>query len=395
MRRRRKTTSGAPGRCCASAPEGSDLRSVGDADRLGSRVGIAHVARGRPARRQRVRCPLGPHGPALRRPDPNRARGGGGAGGADRRDLHDPPRVPPPLAGAARWRCRHAPRAAPARVPDRPDHRLQRGHRAAVARVRVRRAVRRRDLLVARRPLEAGPADLPRVLRRARRRAARGGLRRRRRERRARGRPPRRDGGRADPSPRRVAVVGARRLGRAAHHVHPGRARRALWLMARVRRSRRPAPALELLDATLPELRRGLTASAARTVAYELFEKLGYGAVAVTDRTAVLAFVGAGADHHGRGDTPMRPVYESMTRGEPLLAPLAIRTECGHPACPLGAAAVVPLQLIGGAAGAVVAYSTDGSPLDESAVDILGSLGRQLSAQLQLSELHAATSTAL
>src|SRR6476659_9811269 len=104
--------------------------------------------------------------------------------------------------------------------------------------------------------------------------------------------------------------------------------------MPRVRRPRRRAPALELLDATLPELRRGLTASAARTVAYELFEKLGYGAVAVTDRNEVLAFVGAGADHHGAGDTPMRPVYESITRGEPLLAPLGIRTECSHPACP-------------------------------------------------------------
>src|SRR5712671_1810014 len=102
--------------------------------------------------------------------------------------------------------------------------------------------------------------------------------------------------------------------------------------MPRVRRPRRQAPVLELLEATLPELRHGLTERAARTVAYELFEKLGYGAVAVTDRHKVLAFVGAGADHHGAGDRPMRPVYEAITRGEPLLAPLAIRTECGHPA---------------------------------------------------------------
>ena len=162
-----------------------------------------------------------------------------------------------------------------------------------------------------------------------------------------------------------------------------------------MRRRRRQAPALELLDATLPELRRGLTESAARTVAYELFEKLGYGAVAVTDTHEVLAFVGAGADHHGAGDRPIRPVYEAIARGAPLLAPLGIRTECPHPACPLGAAAVVPLQLLDGAVGAVVAYSTAGSPLDESAVETLESLGRQLSAQLQLSELHSATTTAL
>lgn len=162
-----------------------------------------------------------------------------------------------------------------------------------------------------------------------------------------------------------------------------------------MRRRRRGTPALELLDATLPELRRGLTESAAQTVAYQLFEKLGYGAVAVTDTHEVLAFVGAGADHHGAGDRPIRPVYESIARNAPLLAPLGIRTECENPACPLGAAAVVPLQLLDGPAGAIVAYGTAGSPLDEPAVETLESLGRQLSAQLQLSELHTATTTAL
>ena len=165
--------------------------------------------------------------------------------------------------------------------------------------------------------------------------------------------------------------------------------------MPRVRRPRRQAPALELLEVTLPELRRGLTESAARTLAYELFEKLGFGAVAVTDTHEVLAFVGAGADHHGPGEQPIRPVYEALAQSRPLLAPLGIRTECLHPACPLGAAAVVPLQLTDGPAGAVVAYATDGSPLDETVVATLDLLGTQLSAQLQLSELHSATTTAL
>ena len=145
--------------------------------------------------------------------------------------------------------------------------------------------------------------------------------------------------------------------------------------MPRVRRPRRQAPALELLAATLPELRRGLTESAARTLAYELFEKLGFGAVAVTDTHEVLAFVGAGADHHAAGDQPIRPVYEALAQRRPLLAPLGIRTECLHPACPLGAAAVVPLNLTDGPAGAVVAYATAGSPLGETAVETLDLLG--------------------
>ena len=152
---------------------------------------------------------------------------------------------------------------------------------------------------------------------------------------------------------------------------------------------------LELLGATLPELRHGLTESAARTVAYELFEKLGYGAVAVTDTHEVLAFVGAGADHHAAGDRPIRPVYEALAQGRLLLAPMGLRTECGHPACPLGAAAVAPLQLTDGPAGSVVAFATAGSPLDETAVAMLEALALQLSAQLQLSELSLATTTAL
>lgn len=165
--------------------------------------------------------------------------------------------------------------------------------------------------------------------------------------------------------------------------------------MPRVRRLTRRSAALELLDATLPELRRGLTENAARVVAYELFEKLGFGAVAVTDAHEVLAFVGAGADHHGSGERPIRPVYEALAQRRPLLAPLGLRTECGHPACPLGAAAVVPLELSDGPAGAVVVYATAGSPLDERGVETLERLGRQLSAQLQLSELATATTTAL
>jgi LytS/YehU family sensor histidine kinase len=91
----------------------------------------------------------------------------------------------------------------------------------------------------------------------------------------------------------------------------------------------------------------------------------------------------------------MRPVYEAVARGEPLLAPLGIRTECSHPACPLGAAAVAPLELSDGPAGAIVAYATDGSPLDERAVETLNAVASQLSVQLQLSELQSATSTAL
>src|ERR671937_145181 len=135
--------------------------------------------------------------------------------------------------------------------------------------------------------------------------------------------------------------------------------------MARVRRLRREAPALELLAATLPGLRLGLSEAAARTVAYEVFEKLGYGAVAVTDRSQVLAFVGAGADHHAAGEEPIRPVFEALAADETRVAPLALRTSCRHRACPLGAATIVPLRLSDGPVGALVVYATHGAPMAE------------------------------
>src|SRR5262249_57840020 len=128
--------------------------------------------------------------------------------------------------------------------------------------------------------------------------------------------------------------------------------------MPRVRRLRREAPTLELLAATLPELRLGLSDAAARTVAYEVFEKLGFGAVAVTDASRVLAFVGAGADHRAAGDAPIRPVFEALAADEGRIAPLALRVACGHPACPLGAAAIVPLRLSDGPGARLLLYPT-------------------------------------
>src|SRR5439155_14250143 len=56
-----------------------------------------------------------------------------------------------------------------------------------------------------------------------------------------------------------------RRDPRRAVPAPPTRRRVLLHPRGAVRR-RRPVPALELLDATLPELRRGLTSAAARTV---------------------------------------------------------------------------------------------------------------------------------
>ena len=158
--------------------------------------------------------------------------------------------------------------------------------------------------------------------------------------------------------------------------------------MAHAGRLEHDVAAIDLLAATLPELRLGLSEAAARTVAYRVFEKLGFGAVAVTDERRVLAFVGAGADHHGAGDEPMRLVFEALARDETRVAPFGRRVSCGRSTCPLrGSAVIVPLRGSTGPVGTLVVYATEGGAFARVDVKLLTALGDQLSAQLQLSEL--------
>ncbi|MDQ3889185.1 MAG: histidine kinase [Actinomycetota bacterium] len=158
--------------------------------------------------------------------------------------------------------------------------------------------------------------------------------------------------------------------------------------MPRRSRLREKGDVIELLGATLPELRLGLSERAARMVAYRVLEKLGFPAVAVTDSARVLAFAGAGGDHHGPGDEPMRLVFEALAKNETLIAPFGFRVACRRPNCPLrGAAVVVPLRGSDRAVGTLVFYATRDMTLSRRDVRLLSGLGDQLSAQLQLAEL--------
>ena len=61
------------------------------------------------------------------------------------------------------------------------------------------------------------------------------------------------------------------------------------------------AKILEIVEALRMPLRDGLTETAALMVAHVTQSRLGYGAVAVTDRATVLAHAGLASDHHGAG----------------------------------------------------------------------------------------------
>ncbi len=127
-----------------------------------------------------------------------------------------------------------------------------------------------------------------------------------------------------------------------------------------------------------PPLRAGLTEDAARKAARRLRSLLGTEALCLTDREAVLAWDGPGADHHQRRAMARVAVMLDSGRSQ------SVRTECPRPDCPLKWAVVAPLTGEDGVLGALVAYgSRESAVLVRAATEV----ARWVSVQLELSEL--------
>jgi two-component system LytT family sensor kinase len=143
--------------------------------------------------------------------------------------------------------------------------------------------------------------------------------------------------------------------------------------------------ALHAATATLPELRRGLSAdSSAKTVGHlrMLTQAL---AVALADSDRVLAFDGEGAEHHARGD--LLASVGGAGRDDRLHVISQIR--CAHPECPLGPAVVAPLVVQGDRVGSFVALFGRGRHLTPEQTRTVGEAASLVSAQLELAELEA------
>lgn len=129
------------------------------------------------------------------------------------------------------------------------------------------------------------------------------------------------------------------------------------------------ARALRIAERTLGLLSRGFDREGAREIARIIHEETGVGAVAVTDTERVLAFVGAGADHH-HADMPIasewtrRAIAASAVtfvdgEDEPYRCPLSKD-------CPLHSALVVPLLVDGDVIGTIKLYEPAGRRFLES-----------------------------
>ncbi len=120
------------------------------------------------------------------------------------------------------------------------------------------------------------------------------------------------------------------------------------------------ARALKIAERTLGILDQGFArVEAAGAVARIIHEETGVGAVAITDREKVLAFVGTGDDHHRAGT----PIASELTRRaieeNRVIFADGVHEHflCSRSAdCPLGSALVVPLRLDAEVIGTIKLY---------------------------------------
>ncbi|MBJ7223022.1 MULTISPECIES: sensor histidine kinase [unclassified Brenneria] len=107
------------------------------------------------------------------------------------------------------------------------------------------------------------------------------------------------------------------------------------------------AKALQIAARAEGALRQGFNAQNSMRVARILYEELGVGAVAITDREKLLAFIGLGDDHH-KVDSPItsRHTHRAIEKNQVVYADgNEVPYTCSiSPHCKLGSTLVIPLR---------------------------------------------------
>lgn len=147
-------------------------------------------------------------------------------------------------------------------------------------------------------------------------------------------------------------------------------------------------PTLRIASETLPYMRRGLNEETSRKTA-EIIRKIAdVAAVAVTDHERVLAYMGAGSDHHKAGG----PIITEATKdvlnsGEVKVVHDSRELNCPMKDCPLESAVVVPLICKGEVAGTLKLYRVEPGEVPTSVVKLAIGVSQLLGMQMEFAEL--------
>lgn len=142
---------------------------------------------------------------------------------------------------------------------------------------------------------------------------------------------------------------------------------------------------LKLANQTLPYFRTGLNEASATQAAQVIKDLMKVSAVSITNKTDILAHVGAGSDHH----VPRKKIITDLSKqviysGEIKEAHSRHEIGCTHPGCPLEGAIVIPLYVNNEVTGTLKLYFTDGSKLTYVERRLAEGLANIFSSQIEL-----------
>ncbi|WP_347491117.1 histidine kinase [Desulfoscipio sp. XC116] len=147
-------------------------------------------------------------------------------------------------------------------------------------------------------------------------------------------------------------------------------------------------PTLRIANETLPFLRRGLNEETAGNTAEIIRRTADVAAVAITDLEKVLAYIGAGSDHHKAGRPIMTLATKEVIRtGKIKIVRDGYGLDCPVPDCPLQSAVIVPLQCKGEIVGTVKLYQTQQDELPHAVIKLAIGVAQLLGMQMELAEV--------
>lgn len=119
------------------------------------------------------------------------------------------------------------------------------------------------------------------------------------------------------------------------------------------------AKALKIADRTLDILVHGFNQKAADAIARIIHDETGVGAVAITDRETILAFIGTGSDHHRPGTPISAEITRRAIRENRVFYADGVREHFVCPftdTCPLDSVLLVPLHVDNQVIGTIMLF---------------------------------------
>ena len=150
--------------------------------------------------------------------------------------------------------------------------------------------------------------------------------------------------------------------------------------------------ALNIANLTVSHLRSGLNLETAGATAKIIFDNISVAAISITDIDRILAFIGAGEDHHKAGQKiQTKSTKVVVDTGRPLFIKNKSKIGCDVADCPLQSAIIVPLKKSGNIIGALKLYGDKKIPLNRIDFQIGSGLANLFSTQLELEDIQLKT----